>query len=742
MGAVIPLRAPVLLVAAALLAGCGSSGNNVAASASGAGGSMAASSSTSSSGSGGSGGAVDLSTYLTAPPSCAYVCPNAGCAEQTTPYACPAAGAWAAIPHEAACPSWDGTYPAPVAGKCTASAPTGAALLQTGVVPAMPTVHVLPDGRPIQPAGSEWQFNETAQAGGETHSLAAVPGTTFVVTIDTGTDDHAVRVVDASLVGKGDPVVGFVPFTAPSYLDDGVAVLASGRVYVATGFGVIQALDVDLTTGALTRNDAASLPLPMSTAVSGAPLYASGVAASPDGTRLVVGSVFDTLILVFDIDPTSPTYQMLLGQVDIGQKEILRRLVRPPRPQRRLRLHRRLGRLRGGRARRHRPHAAQGVALVQDRQEPGGRRLPRRALDGRSPTTSARPSRSSTAPAARSRRCRSTSSPGSRASTSPAWPRTRRASRLYATLAGVDALAAYDRRLTQTPPTLTPAGRLPTSWWPSGARRPPRRLAHGGEPARPPHRALPGRWPSAAAATTTDEGQRAADPRAHAGRSHRRRGAGRGHGRRGRAGRLPDGRLPPGRERLPRARHQHRGAVAGHQAHLLHRPREQDVRLALRRPARRRRRPEHHDARDGRRDGPGVDQRSALWRAPSRWPTTITRSPCSRRRATTGPRTAAPPTTASAPGATTCAPVPLCGISDDGRPEEGSLFEWLQANDVVYDILGEIVGNPQTVPAHAPDRHPLPGRPGAEHPLQRPAEGLLHGGPRSASPATSAPSST
>ena len=40
--------------------------------------------------------------------------------------------------------------------------------------------------------------------------------------------------------------------------------------------------------------------------------------------------------------------------------------------------------------------------------------------------------------------------------------------RLYATLAGIDALAAYDVDLTAAPPTLTPAGRVPTSWWPSG----------------------------------------------------------------------------------------------------------------------------------------------------------------------------------------------------------------------------------------------------------------------------------
>ena len=42
------------------------------------------------------------------------------------------------------------------------------------------------------------------------------------------------------------------------------------------------------------------------------------------------------------------------------------------------------------------------------------------------------------------------------------------ANRLYVTQAGDNAVAAYDVDLTQTPPTLAPAGRLPTAWWPSG----------------------------------------------------------------------------------------------------------------------------------------------------------------------------------------------------------------------------------------------------------------------------------
>ena len=40
--------------------------------------------------------------------------------------------------------------------------------------------------------------------------------------------------------------------------------------------------------------------------------------------------------------------------------------------------------------------------------------------------------------------------------------------RLYVTWSGRNAIAAYDVDTTQTPPAVTPAGMLPTGWWPSG----------------------------------------------------------------------------------------------------------------------------------------------------------------------------------------------------------------------------------------------------------------------------------
>src|SRR5687767_13938687 len=89
------------IASASLLASCGSDTNP--ASSTGTTGS-----SSSSSGSGGGGGEPDVSAYLQAPTSCAYHCPgNDKCIESTEPYACPALGAWDAIPHLSACGMWD-----------------------------------------------------------------------------------------------------------------------------------------------------------------------------------------------------------------------------------------------------------------------------------------------------------------------------------------------------------------------------------------------------------------------------------------------------------------------------------------------------------------------------------------------------------------------------------------------------------------------------------------------------------
>src|SRR5262245_5366935 len=74
----------------------------------------------------------DPNAFAIPPLSCATTCPFDGCAEKDHPYACPATQPWTSIPHAPACSSWDETYPAVVAGQCTASLPTGDAAKYAG----------------------------------------------------------------------------------------------------------------------------------------------------------------------------------------------------------------------------------------------------------------------------------------------------------------------------------------------------------------------------------------------------------------------------------------------------------------------------------------------------------------------------------------------------------------------------------------------------------------------------------
>jgi hypothetical protein len=678
-----PRHAPSLLLAAGLAAGCAIDDNALTT---GAGGPSSSSSS------GGGAGGADPESFLRAPHSCAYDCPNASCAEQTTPYVCPALGAWSTIPHMAACPSWDGTYPAPAAGKCTATAPTGAALVQTGPIATSPGARVLPDGRAIYPAGAEWAFDETSQQGGETSAVTLVPGTSFVITVDTGDDDHAVRAVDTSLIGKGDPVTGFVKFVAPSYLNDGVAALASGRVYVSTGYGVVQALDLDLATGDLTENDAESLVLPTST-INGPLWYASGVAASPDGTRLVVGSVFETLVFVFDVDPTSATYMQALGQVDVGESEMFGAYFDP-----------------------HDPTGSRAYVSIWggykvdeiDLTDPTMPRLSQQFATDKDPEgvafLDARWMVVANDFGETLSLCDRTSGtvtpipvdfdPGLRGLdvSGLAWDETGQI--LYATLAGVDALAAYDVDLTMTPPSVAPAGRLPTGWWPSGV------VAHPdssltvinlrGHPIGPfpvdtgseqgedlmkgSVQHIPA--PSAADLTTGDTvvatsvavGAQAGYPTATC---------------------ADDFPVPPTNTAGPSPSIKHVFFIV----------RENKT----------------FDSLFG--DIPGVDgdasimmkatteEMDQVWTngralartfaVPDNFYSLAVKSTQGHHWTTYGRATDYCERTWS----DALRPEPLCGIADVGRPEEGSLFEWLQSNNLVYTILGEIVGNPLTAPA-------------------------------------------
>src|SRR5205823_5628653 len=117
---------------------------------------------------------VTLDTMRSPDHSCAYTCPTTTCAEQTTPYACPALSPWARLEHDDPCPKWDSTYPVVTQGQCSASDATGDAIAYAGTVNG----HVvLADGRWIVPSGADSVFSDLP--GGLTSGLALVPGTTL-----------------------------------------------------------------------------------------------------------------------------------------------------------------------------------------------------------------------------------------------------------------------------------------------------------------------------------------------------------------------------------------------------------------------------------------------------------------------------------------------------------------------------------------------------------------------------------
>ncbi len=258
---------------------------------------------------------VALEDMKSPPRSCAYTCPNDTCSKQTTPYACPALGPWNSLEHDT-CPSWDGTsYPAVTKGQCTASVPTGDAAAYAGT-DAQGHI-VLADGRWLVPSGADHVFTDLP--GGLTSSVVLVPSSTLALTVDTGYDDHVVRLVDVSAIGSGnDPTVAKVQFAAPETLNSGLAFIAPDLVYVATDDGVVQALTINVAQKTLVRDDTRNLALPPAKDGNGNPVtwYASGIAASPDGTKLVVSSVNTTSLLVYDV-----ATKQLSGQVDLGKYE-------------------------------------------------------------------------------------------------------------------------------------------------------------------------------------------------------------------------------------------------------------------------------------------------------------------------------------------------------------------------------------------------------------------------------------
>ncbi len=659
------------------------------------------------------GSTLDPDEFLVAPKSCAYQCPDEeGCPEKSSPYVCPAMGEWDAIPHLDACPPYDGSLPISTAGKCTVSAPVDAALRHPGKDAQDPATYVLPDGRTTRPAGAVWAFDEPDVRGGTTSALAAVPGTPYVLALDTGPDDHAVRAVDTSKIAGGtSPVTGLVKFTAPSWLNSGIAYVSPGRVYVATAFGMVQALTFDPATGALAKDDAGSLTLPADPAKL---WYASGLATSPDGKRLVVAAVNEKDVVVFDIDPASPTYKQLIGSINIGAQETYGVFIDPL-------------------------DTAGTRAYVPVW---GGRKVVEISLDNPAQPTVIRTFATDQNPQgvafldakwmAVANDFGETVSLVDRVSgevtsvpidfapdlrgldvSSLAFDAA--SSRLYALLAGINAVAAYDVDLQSTPPKLSLLGRLGTGWWPSGVVVQPdgslivtnlrgRPLGvydspeHFGGPDTPSgHTRMRGSIQQIPTPSAGDLDAGTAEVEASVAVADMPG--------------YPEVSCPPGVTDFPVPPTNTMGPSGAIQK-IIFIVRENKT----------------FDALLGDLEGVEGDAAYTLKETTADmdkvWPNfrdlarTFTvsdnfynlavQSTQGHQWTTYGRTTDFCERTWSSDARA----VPLCGIGEVGRPEQGSVFDWLQGSGVRYDVLGEIVGSPSKLPVdYAPIDGKYPGGP-------------------------------
>jgi hypothetical protein len=392
--------------------------------------------------------------------SCALDC-SAACEESTTPWVCPALADWSTIPHDpVACGSFDGkTYPAIVPGQCAASAPTGSAIAKAEVT-TMPLI--LADGRRLQPAGSELVFETD---GGFPAAQMFIPSTRFIAINDNGYHTQSIRIVDSVLL-KTNPSaaeVARIAYPPPKGVNFGLAYLASQKILYASsdsGTASILAFDFDDQTGAITADAAKNIALPPNT-------LPSGIDISPDGKTMLVGQSLDTPIFIVSLD--TGTYGQQLGTIDAGGKDLYALHFDPYD------------------ATGNTAYATMWTTAIDFNDTSKMKLLQLNLANksasvlsvGKSPeefifldgkTMVVANALSDTMSVID--RTTGTNVGDVKVSTingpSPsalAFDAT--LSRLYVTLAGDNALGVFDVDMNQTPPAITPAGQIPTSWWPS-----------------------------------------------------------------------------------------------------------------------------------------------------------------------------------------------------------------------------------------------------------------------------------
>ncbi len=258
---------------------------------------------------------------FTVPTSCSFYCSD--CAEPATPYPCPAMRPWAAVPHADACGCFDGKPPEVVAGDCSASTPAGEALRKAG--PQGDQTWVLPNGHVIQPAGTYAALDEGDLEGTFPMTLLPIAGTSLFLSSDGGIRDNALRLLDIqALMGSADPTVAHVRFAKPTSLFHGIAWLAPDTALASGGGdGFVYAFDVDTLGHTLTRDESRDIDLggPTSMSYGEARWYAGPLAVAQGGTQLIIGpSGAATHLQVRSIE--APTWGDSLGTIDIPARSV------------------------------------------------------------------------------------------------------------------------------------------------------------------------------------------------------------------------------------------------------------------------------------------------------------------------------------------------------------------------------------------------------------------------------------
>ncbi len=399
------------------------------------------------------------------PRSCSFDCGDSPCAEPETPYGCPAMGPWASLPHEAGCGCFDGQLPAVSTGQCSASEPSGEALRKAG--PQGGQKWVLPDGHLIEPAGIYATLDEQDLEGTFPMSLVPIDGTSLVLSSDGGIRDNALRLLDVSVLASGaDPTVAHVRFAKPSSLFYGVVWLPPDTALASGGGdGILYAFNVDTTQLTLSRDEARDIDLggPTGSSFGDSRWYSSAVAVTADGTRALIGpSTAAKNIQVRSLETS--TWGAELGSVGIPGESIFE-IARDPYDPNGTTFYatdwdtNRVLEIDGANIdlTRHLPLGKnpEGIAFINERF------MAVASSDTDSLTIIDRVVWEEHTVI----EVQELAQPYGHGPTLLAYDDAR--DRLYATLSGVNAVAVFDVTVAGSTATVTAAGRIPTAWWPT-----------------------------------------------------------------------------------------------------------------------------------------------------------------------------------------------------------------------------------------------------------------------------------